>query len=84
MNGVENCTATVEISGMQELTSQLDMGLTVQISGNDIDTMTALSEKVVDMVNENGPALPMQPTVWAAAMPPSTCRSTGIRSAPTA
>ena len=52
VNGVENCTATVEISGMQELTSQLDMGLTVQISGNDIDTMTALSEKVVDMVNE--------------------------------
>ena len=33
VNGVENCTATVEISGMQELTSQLDMGLTVQISG---------------------------------------------------
>ena len=52
VNGVENCTATVEISGMQELTSQLDMGLTVQVSGNDIDTMTALSEKVVDMVNE--------------------------------
>ena len=52
VNGVENCTATVEISGMQELTSQLDMGLTVQISGNDIDTMTVLSEKVVDMVNE--------------------------------
>ena len=52
VNGVENCTATVEISGMQELTSQLDMGLTVQISGSDIDTMTALSEKVVDMVNE--------------------------------
>ena len=52
VNGVENCTATVEISGMQELTSQLDMGLTVQVSGNDIDTRTALSEKVVDMVNE--------------------------------
>ena len=47
VNGVENCTATVEISGMQELTSQLDMGLTVQVSGNDIDTMTALSEKEV-------------------------------------
>ena len=52
VNGVEHCTATVEISGMQELTSQLDMGLTVQVSGSDIDTMTALSEKVVDMVNE--------------------------------
>ena len=52
VNGVEHCTATVEISGMQELTSQLDMGLTVQVSGSDIDTMTVLSEKVVDMVNE--------------------------------
>ena len=52
VNSVDQCTATVEISGMQELTSQLDMGLTIQISGSDIDAMTKLSEKVVEMVNE--------------------------------
>ena len=52
VNGVENCTATVEISGMQELTSQLDMGLTVQVSGNDIDTMTALSETVAQVYQQ--------------------------------
>ena len=52
VNGIDQCSATVEISGMQELTSQLDTGLTVRIYGTDTDTLTSLSEKVVEMVND--------------------------------
>ena len=49
---VDNCTATVEIAGMQELTSQLASGLSVKIYGADANTLTELSEKVVDIVND--------------------------------
>ena len=49
---VENCTGTVEISGMQDLTSQLSSGLSVKIYGPDADTITALGDKVVQMVND--------------------------------
>ena len=50
--GVEQCTGTVEISGMTgELTSQLSSGLSIKIYGSDVNTLTALSEKVVDVVN---------------------------------
>ena len=52
VDGVENCTASVEISGMtEELTSQLSSGLSVKIYGADHDTLTQLSEKVVEIVN---------------------------------
>ena len=49
---VENCTGTVEISGMQDLTSQLSSGLSVKIYGPDADTITALGDKVVQMIND--------------------------------
>ena len=52
LSGIEDCTATVEISGMQELTSQLASGLSVKIYGADPDTLTQLSEKVVEIVND--------------------------------
>ena len=52
VESVENCTASVEIAGMQELTSQLTGGLSVKIYGADADTLTRLSEKVVEMVND--------------------------------
>ena len=52
LSGIEDCTATVEISGMQELTSQLASGLSVKIYGTDSDTLTQLSEKVVEIVND--------------------------------
>ncbi len=52
LSGIEDCTATVEISGMQELTSQLASGLTVKIYGADAETLSQLSEKVVDIVND--------------------------------
>ena len=52
LSGIDDCTATVEISGMQELTSQLASGLSVKIYGADSDELTQLSEKVVEMVNE--------------------------------
>ena len=51
MANIEGCTATVEISGMQELTSQLASGLTVKVYGPDSETITQLSEKVVEIVN---------------------------------
>ena len=51
-SGIEDCTAKVEISGMQELTSQLASGLTVKIYGADAETLSQLSEKVVDIVND--------------------------------
>ena len=50
--GIEDCTAKVEISGMQELTSQLASGLSVKIYGADSETLSQLSEKVVDIVND--------------------------------
>ena len=50
--GVADCTATVQQYGMtDDLTSQLTTGLTIKIYGTDAETLTALSEKVVDMVN---------------------------------
>ena len=49
--GIDRCTATVEISGMQELTAQLDTGLTVKVYGPDPETLQQVSEKVVDIVN---------------------------------
>ena len=52
VSSVENCTGTVEISGMQDLTSQLSSGLSVKIYGPDADTITALGDKVVQMVND--------------------------------
>ena len=52
LSGIEDCTAKVEISGMQELTSQLASGLSVKIYGVDAETLSQLSEKVVDIVND--------------------------------
>ena len=52
LSGIEDCTAKVEISGMQELTSQLASGLSVKIYGADSETLSQLSEKVVDIVND--------------------------------
>ena len=51
-SGIEHCTASVEISGMQELTSQLANGLSVKVYGADAETLSQLGEKVVEMVNE--------------------------------
>ena len=52
LSGIEDCTAKVEVSGMQELTSQLASGLSVKIYGADSETLSQLSEKVVDIVND--------------------------------
>ena len=52
LSGIEDCTAKAEISGMQELTSQLASGLSVKIYGADAETLSQLSEKVVDIVND--------------------------------
>ena len=52
LSGIEDCTAKVEISGMQELTSQLASGLSVKIYGADSETLSQLSEKVVNIVND--------------------------------
>ena len=52
LSGIEDCTAKVEISGMQELTSQLASGLSVKLYGADSETLSQLSEKVVDIVND--------------------------------
>ena len=52
LSGIEDCTAKVEISGMQELTSQLASGLSVKIYGSNAETLSQLSEKVVDIVND--------------------------------
>ena len=53
-----------------ELTSQLSSGLSIKIYGSDVNTLTALSEKVVDIVNST-PALPTPPTALAPVTPPS-------------
>lgn len=82
--GVADCTATVQQYGMtDDLTSQLSTGLTIKIYGTDAETLTALSEKVIDIVN-NTEASRTPPMVWARAIPPSSCRWTAIRYAPTA
>ena len=52
VNSVDRCSATVEISGMQELTSQLSTGLSIKIYGPDTETLTTVSEKVVELVND--------------------------------
>ena len=52
LSGIGDCTAKVEISGMQELTSQLASGLSVKIYGADAETLSQLSKKVVDIVND--------------------------------
>ena len=53
--GVADCTATVKQYGMtDDLTSQLSTGLTIKIYGTDAETLTALSEKVIDIVNNTG------------------------------
>ena len=51
LGSVENCTGTVEISGMQELTSMMANGLSVKVYGPDTATITQLADKVVEMVN---------------------------------
>ena len=51
-SGIKHCTASVEISGMQELTSQLAGGLSVKVYGADAETLNQLGDKVVEMVNE--------------------------------
>ena len=52
LSGIEDCTATVKQYGMtDDLTSQLSTGLTIKIYGTDAETLTALSEKVIDIVN---------------------------------
>ena len=52
VSGIENCTAEVKLYGMtDDLTSQLASGLSVKIYGTDLDTLTTVSEKVVELVN---------------------------------
>ncbi len=70
--GVADCTATVQLYGMtDDLTSQLSTGLSIKIYGTDAETLTALSEKVVDIVN-NTEGFPTPPTALARAIPPSS------------
>ena len=53
VSGIENCSTTVQLYGMtDDLTSQLSSGLQIKIYGTDTETMTKLSEKVVEMVND--------------------------------
>ena len=51
LGSVDNCTGTVEISGMQELTSMMANGLSVKVYGPDTATITQLADQVVEMVN---------------------------------
>ena len=46
-----DCTSTVTIDGISEITSLLGSGLSVTIYGNDFDTLESLSEDVIEMVN---------------------------------
>ena len=46
-----DCTSTVTIDGISEITSLLGNGLSVTIYGNDFDTLESLSEDVIEMVN---------------------------------
>lgn len=53
VSGIENCSTTVQLYGMtDDLTSQLSSGLSVKIYGADTETLTTLSEKVVEIVND--------------------------------
>ena len=53
VSGIENCSTTVQLYGMtDDLTSQLSSGLKIKIYGTDTETMTKLSEKIVEMVND--------------------------------
>ncbi|MGN0662463.1 MAG: efflux RND transporter permease subunit [Faecalibacterium sp.] len=52
MAGIEGCTTTVTISGMEDLTSGLENGLKVKVFGTNAETLLALSERVVEIVNE--------------------------------
>ena len=84
MAGVADCTATVQQYGMtDDLTSQLSTGLTIKIYGTDAETLTALSEKVVDIVN-NTEGFQNATNGLVRAIPPSSCRWTATRYAPTA
>ena len=47
----EGCTASVSQSGMEDLTSLLGNGLTVNVYGPDLDTLEELSEQVVEIIN---------------------------------
>ena len=52
VSGIENCSASVKLYGMtDDLTSQLSSGLSVKIYGADTETLTAVSEKVIEVVN---------------------------------
>ncbi len=44
-------TATVEAGGINELTSMLGSGLTVNVYGSDLDTLEELSEQVIEIIN---------------------------------
>ena len=49
---IENCTAEVKLYGMtDDLTSQMTSGLSVKVYGADSTTLTAVSEKVMEIVN---------------------------------
>lgn len=77
--GLVDCTATVQQYGMtDDLTSQLSTGLTIKIYGTDAETLTALSEKVVDIVNNTEGFQNAGQRAWARAIPPSSCRWTAI------
>ena len=50
---IENCTAEVKLYGMtDDLTSQLATGLSVKVYGKDPETLTTVSEKVMEIVND--------------------------------
>lgn len=83
LGSVENCTGTVEISGMQELTSMMSNGLSVKVYGPDTATITQLPIRSWRW-STTPRALPTPPPAWATATPPLSCRSTVIRSVPMA
>ncbi len=84
VNGVENCTGTVEISGMQGATSQLDSGLCPSGLWQRHRHHHRPVREGGGYGQRDGRLHQCHQRPWAAAMPPSTCRSTGTRSAPTA
>ena len=50
---IENCTAEVKLYGMtDDLTSQLASGRSVKVYGKDPETLTTVSEKVMEIVND--------------------------------
>ena len=78
-----DCTSTVTIDGISEITSLLGSGLSVTIYGNDFDTLNSLSEEVISMVNETE-GFANATTGLGAATRPSSCTSTRTRPAPPA